>query len=91
MICNNCGSKETYTKDYYHKYNDIEFYSLRRFCSNCNNLIYDEQLDNDASKKAIKEHNKKIGVDPEKIIALRKSYNLTQEQFAKILGCAKKH
>lgn len=90
MICDNCGSKETYVKEYHHKYNDIEFYSKRRFCSKCNNLVYDEELDNEASKKAIREKNKILGVDPDKIIALRKKYNLTQEQFSKIIGCAKK-
>lgn len=90
MICDNCGSKETYVKEYHHKYNDIEFYSKRRFCSKCNNLVYDEELDNEASKKAIREKNKLLGVDPDKIIALRKKYNLTQEQFSKIIGCAKK-
>lgn len=90
MTCDICGSKETYTKEHLHKYDDIEFYSNRRFCSKCNNLVYDEKLDNEASKKAIKEHNKLVGLDPEKIIALRKKYNLTQEQFSKIIGCAKK-
>ena len=90
MICDNCGSKETYVKEYHHKYNDIEFYSKRRFCSKCNNLVYDEELDNEAAKKAIREKNKLLGVDPDKIIALRKKYNLTQEQFSKIIGCAKK-
>ena len=90
MICDNCGSKETYVKEYHHKYNDMEFYSKRRFCSKCNNLVYDEELDNEASKKAIREKNKILGVDPDKIIALRKKYNLTQEQFSKIIGCAKK-
>lgn len=90
MTCDNCGSKETYVKEYLHKYSDVEFYAKRRFCSKCNELVYDEELDNEASKKAIREHNKLIGVDPEKIIALRKQYNLTQEQFSKIIGCAKK-
>lgn len=90
MICDNCGSKKTYVKEYLHKYSDVEFYAKRRFCSKCNELVYDEELDNEASKKAIREHNKLIGVDPEKIIALRKQYNLTQEQFSKIIGCAKK-
>ena len=90
MICDNCGSKETYVKEYHHKYNDIEFYSKRRFCSKCNNLVYDEELDNEAAKKAIRKKNKLLGVDPDKIIALRKKYNLTQEQFSKIIGCAKK-
>ncbi len=90
MICDNCGSKETYVKEHHHKYNDIEFYSKRRFCSKCNNLVYDEELDNEAAKKAIREKNKLLGVDPDKIIALRKKYNLTQEQFSKIIGCAKK-
>lgn len=90
MKCDNCGSKETYIKEYLHEYDDIKFYAKRRFCSKCNELIYNEELDNEASKKAIREHNKKIGLEPEKIIALRKKYNLTQEQFSKIIGCAKK-
>lgn len=90
MKCDICESKETYIKEHLHKYDDIEFYSNRRFCSKCSNLVYDEQLDNEASKKAIKEKNKLLGIDPEKIIALRKKYNLTQEQFSKIIGCAKK-
>ena len=90
MTCNNCNSNETYIKEYLHKYDDIEFTSNRRFCSKCNNLVYDEELDNEASKKAIREKNKLIGLDSDKIIALRKKYNLTQEQFSKIIGCAKK-
>ena len=91
MKCNNCNTNETYIKEHLHKYdNNITFYSNRRFCSKCNNLVYDEQLDNEASKKAIKEYNKTIGLDPNNIIALRKQYHLTQEQFSKIIGCAKK-
>lgn len=90
MACDNCGSNDTYVKKYYHKYDDVKFYSNRRFCSKCNSLVYDEVLDNEASRKAIREHNKLIGVDPDKIISLRKKYNLTQEQFSKIIGCAKK-
>lgn len=91
MKYNNCNTNETYIKEHLHSYdNNITFYSNRRFCSKCNNLVYDEELDNEASKKAIKEYNKTIGLDPNNIIALRKQYHLTQEQFSKIIGCAKK-
>lgn len=78
MKYNNCNTNETYIKEQLHKYdNNITFYSNRRFCSKCNNLVYDEELDNEASKKAIKEYNKTIGLDPNNIIALRKQYHLT--------------
>ena len=78
MKYNNCNTNETYIKEHLHNYdNNIKFYSNRRFCSKCNNLVYDEELDNEASKKAIKEYNKTIGLDPNNIIALRKQYHLT--------------
>ena len=93
MKCDNCGSKENYVKKYKHLFtknnNTIEVESERRFCSNCNNLVYDSELDNKAIKKALKIYNDKYGVS-EKIKRIRKELGLSQEEFAKIIGCAKK-
>lgn len=75
MVCDNCGCKDTYVKEHYHDFGDVRFYFNRRFCSKCNSLVYDEELDNEASKKAIHEHNKLVGFDPSKIISLRKKYD----------------
>ena len=94
MICDICGSTETYVKNHHHVYTikgkEITFNSERRFCSKCNNLVYDNKLDNIASKKAIQTYNDKYGLDKEKIVELRKKYNLSLELFSKIIGCAKK-
>lgn len=94
MRCDNCGSTDTYVKNHEHIYQikgkEIKFNSDRRFCSKCNNLVYDEKLDNIASEKGIEIYNKLYGVTKEEIIALRKKYNLSQELFSKVIGCAKK-
>ena len=54
-------------------------------------MVYKNYDSEEEYIKAIREHNKLIGVDPDKIIALRKQYHLTQEQFSKRIGCAKKN
>ena len=94
MRCDNCLCTETYTKNHNHIYSirgkEIYFISKRRFCKNCNNLVYDEELDNEAGRKAIELYNKNYGISKEQIVELRKNYNLSQEQFSKIIGCAKK-
>lgn len=94
MRCDNCGSTDTYIKNHEHIYQikgkEIKFNSDRRFCSKCDNLVYDEKLDNTASEKGIEIYNKLYGVTKEEIIALRKKYNLSQELFSKVIGCAKK-
>lgn len=94
MSCEICKSKDTYIKEYQHHYTirgeHIEFIKPRRLCKNCNHLVYDKELDNEASKEAIRLYNEKVGVTPESIIRLRKDFHLTQQQFSKIIGCAKK-
>lgn len=94
MKCDNCLCKSTYVKDYEHNYNikgkEIKFISPRRFCKECNSLVYDAELDNEASRKAIEIYNKNYGICKENIVNLRNKYNLSQELFSKIIGCAKK-
>lgn len=94
MRCDICKSEETYVKDYKHHYNikgkDISFVSKRRFCKTCNNLVYDSDLDNRASIMAINKYNEEYGIKKEEIVSLRKRFNLSQELFSKIIGCAKK-
>lgn len=94
MICDICNSQETYIKDYEHNYSikgrNISFIAKRRFCKKCNNLVYDSNLDNKASEIAINKYNEKYGITKEEIVNLRKKFNLSQELFAKVIGCAKK-
>ena len=94
MKCSFCSSEKTYVKEYHHTYtikNEvIEFDANRRFCSECNQLVYDSELDNDAGKKAIFIYNKRFGISSDEIINLRKRYNMTLQQFSKVIGCAKK-
>lgn len=94
MKCDICGSRDSYVKMYTHNYitkgKNISFKSKRRFCKACNNLVYDSELDNIASKLALETYSKEYGITKEEIIALRKRYDLSQELFSKIIGCAKK-
>lgn len=93
MRCDNCNCTETYIKKYNNVYTikneEIKFESERRFCKNCNSLVYDDKLDNKASVLAISIYNEKHGISNE-IINLRKKYNISQDLFSKIIGCAKK-
>lgn len=94
MKCDICGSTNTYIKEHEHIYNikgkEIRFVSKRKFCKECNSLVYDAELDNNASEIAISMYNEKYGVSKDEIIALRNKYSLSQELFSKIIGCAKK-
>lgn len=94
MKCYNCGSADTYVKDFKNDFTikgkDISFTSKRRFCHDCGKIVYDECLDNRTSELAIEMFNNKYGVSKEKLIELRKKYNLSQADFSKIIGCAKK-
>ena len=93
-MCNICNSNITYIKTYENIFNfknrTIKLVSLRRFCKNCHNLVSDKELDNSALLKAIDLYNNAYGIPKEKIIKLRRSYNLSQIEFSKIIGCAKK-
>lgn len=94
MRCDICKSQETYIKDYEHNYNikgkNISFIAKRCFCKSCNSLVYDSDLDNRASEIAINKYNEEYGITKEEIVDLRNRFNLSQELFAKIIGCAKK-
>ena len=91
---NNCSHTKTYIKTHHHVYliknKHIEFDKERRFCQECDMLVYDNVLDNLASEEAISIYHKLYGVDIKELINLRKKYDLSIELFAKIIGCAKK-
>lgn len=93
-MCDICGSTNTIIKNHDHIYKikgkEIKFNLDRRFCASCGNLVYDDVLDNKASEKAIEIYNELYEIDKTQIINLRKSFNLSQELFSKIIGCAKK-
>ena len=94
MKCYSCGSTNTYIKDYNNSFvikgKDISFVSKRRFCCDCKKIVYDEYLDNKTAEMAVETFNNKYGIPKEKIVELRKSYNLSLADFSKIIGCAKK-
>lgn len=89
-----CSHNKTRKINYHHvieiKNHIIEFDLPRNFCEECNELIETDELANDATKKLNELYNQKYGITKEEIVKLRKSFNLSQELFAKILGCAKK-
>ena len=94
MRCDNCFSDDTYIKllEEELEYNGkkIIVKGNRRFCSKCNSLVYDKELDNAFLKKAYQTYNKKYGISGDKIVKLRNDFGLSQEDFSKIIGCAKK-
>ncbi len=94
MKCDICNSKNSYVKDYENvfeiKGKEIKFTCPRRFCQNYNSLMYDEKLDNECSLKAIELYNNCFGIPKDDLVIFRKNLNLSQELFAKIIGCAKK-
>ena len=94
MRCDICNTSDTYVKDYEHTYiikgKEIKFISKRRFCSKCNNLVYDVKLDNEASEIAILICNEKYGISKDEIINLKNEYNLLKNLFSKVIGGAKK-
>ncbi len=72
MKCDICNCEKNYIKDHKHNYNvkgkKISFVMPRRFCKNCNNLVYDSKLDNSASLKALEIYNKMSNLEEDKII-----------------------
>ena len=94
MKCPICNSEETIIKEYQKTFiikdKKIEETITSKFCSKCNNQIYDEQLDEEALKKAFKKYLNTYGIEPQKIIDLRNKFKISQELFSKIIGCAKK-
>lgn len=94
MKCNICNCNESIVKEYEKNFNVkgkmIKETIESRFCKNCGNLLYDENLDNIALRKIIKKYLKNYGIEPERIVELRKKYDISQELFSKIIGCAKK-
>ena len=94
FICDNCKSNKTIIKNNHHKVTIkgkiIEFDADRRFCSNCNSFIYDEELDDNAIKKGYIIYNRKYGIEGEEIRKFRKNLNISIDDLSKIIGCAKK-
>lgn len=94
MKCDNCGSDRTIVRE--GRYNttikgrDISIICKRRYCTECSREVLDEDLEKEASKKALRKYNELYALNKDRIMAIRKSFNLSQELFSKIIGCAKK-
>lgn len=94
MKCQFCNSENTVVKEYEKEFivkgKNIKEIIQSRFCVECDNFVYDELLDEEASKKVLNKYFKLYGIEPETIKKFRKKYHLSQELFSKIIGCAKK-
>lgn len=94
MKCQVCNCNDTiireYEKEFIVKGKVIQETIKSRFCTMCNTQIYDEVLDEETAKKVLFAYSKKYGIEPKQIKQFRKKYNLSQDLFAKIIGCAKK-
>ena len=94
MKCDICGSEDTFIRDCRYTFSingkEVTIICKKRFCNECNNEVVDEELEKDTLKRAVRKYNELYGLSSTKILELRKSYNLSQDLFSKIIGCAKK-
>ncbi len=92
--CNKCNGADTYTKVYHYsikvKGKTIEFEDNKRYCQNCNSVINDKELSTKANNKAITIYNDLYGIKKDELKSFRREMNLSLDDFAKIIGCAKK-
>lgn len=94
MKCGYCGSERTVVIEGKYstaiKGRDIVIPCKRRYCTECRREVVDDDLDKEAAKKALRRYNELYALNKDRIMAIRKSFNLSQELFSKIIGCAKK-
>ena len=94
MICNKCKSMNVRVEKHHHvesiKNHIIEFDAPRMICHDCKNIVPDKELDFNAEIIKNDLYSAKYGIPKEDIVLMRKKLNLSQELFAKIIGCAKK-
>lgn len=66
---------------------NIEVISMFRFDGETNQIVFDEELDNQAINKAFDIYRKKYNIlSKEEIKQIREMYKLSQRAFAKLLG-----
>ncbi len=94
MKCDNCGSEHTIVRDSKYtttiKGREVSITCKRRFCTECSKEVQDEDLEKESKRKAIRRYNEIVALNKDRIMEIRKGYNLSQELFSKIIGCAKK-
>lgn len=94
MQCPKCKGINVKKEKYHHvleiKNHIIEFDAPRMVCKDCKNIVPDKELDFEATIEANNIYSAKYGIPKEDIVLMRKKLNLSQELFAKIIGCAKK-
>ncbi|MDI6453688.1 type II toxin-antitoxin system antitoxin SocA domain-containing protein [Peloplasma aerotolerans] len=59
-------------------------------CSYCHEEVYDAELSQKLTTKAIEEYNSQYGVSSNTLKELREYYSISASTLAKIVGCAKK-
>jgi putative zinc finger/helix-turn-helix YgiT family protein len=93
--CETCGSDQVVTirdveKKFTIKGKIIKIKSEVATCNNCSEEVYDADLSQELTEKAICEYNSQYGVSSTDIKDLREYYSISAATLAKIVGCAKK-
>ena len=69
----------------------IEYDADVRICNECEEMVFDRDLDQASMVKAYDHYREEIGLLlPEQIKEIRQKYNLSQTSFAKVLGLGEK-
>ncbi len=93
--CEECKSaqdvkiRET-NKKFNVKNQKIEVLAKIAICDTCDNEVYDSELSEKLTERAIEIYNKEYGVTANEIKELQRYYSISSATLAKIIGCAKK-
>lgn len=91
-FCSTCGefvfsSIQNTTETFHVRGIDITITSPARICENCEEIIFDEILDDEKLKLVYRVYRESKGLlQPEEIRAIRERENLTQEECSEVLG-----
>ena len=76
--------------EFNHNHKTLSILSEVRTCKVCGNQVYDRELDQITTEKAINEYNTLYGIPGSEIIKFRNNLNISQSTLSKIIGIAKK-
>lgn len=62
----------------------------RKICTECHEIKFDQELDQAFAVHAIKKYNELYGISGQELVALRKTFGISQDTLGKVLGIAKK-
>ena len=97
VFCLNCDEeKEYYTKDIEMSFTvkgvEVKTTVKQAYCCECNKGVFVYQIERENQRKIFDAYKKSFGLlTSEEIISIRKKYNLSQRQLAKLIKCGEKN